>query len=231
MSAPSAPPPPPPPSSPPPNENPAAQPVLSTPEDEAVAVAFGAGGVLPAQFADDAIVRLHRSAGDTLPNGRHVRVSNPTIDVTRLDNSHTWNPFQVHEMNFHRFVRDAGDARRPDMQRWLALYEQRGHNATIALWGDFVRRRMFFLIPATITTTTRTFARDPLEALYVDRMARAIESPTPLRDVRDLPLYQLRDSLLGRWWNAFNVRNHFLIEADVRANDGLMVPYDSLEVP
>ena len=172
---------------------------------------------------------LRPSTGTTTEDGRHIREENPTIDLTRMGNEHAWDELPVHHVNYHHYVVNAGVARRNDMQRWQALHD-RGEVAARRVWSRFIHRNTFFFIPQTVPFTTRTFARDQLEAVYVDTMARAIQQRRPVATMTDVPLFSLLDGMLGRRWNAFHTRGGFLREAYLRAVERLMVPYDSHDV-
>ena len=175
--------------------------------------------------------QLRPSPGQVRNGGRHVRDDNPRIDLGRMTGDHAWQRTPVHELNFNHFVVNAEGNRQPDMERWNVFRQLFGDLRALELWGDFIHRAMFFRVPSTLPHTERTFTRDPLEAVYVDHMARAITELPPVEDIRDVPLFNNRDSVLGRWWNAFYTRGGFLEEANTRVTLELLVPYDSPEVP
>ena len=173
---------------------------------------------------------LRDTTGHWTNGGTHVRAADPRVDLTRVGAEHAWAELPVHELNMFHFVVNAGDQRRPDMQRWYDFYTRFGRVATQQLWSRFVHRAVWWRVPSTIPHVTRTFVRDEHEAVYVDRMARAIDELVPITTIRDVLLFNLRDGMLGRVWNGFHLRGEYLLEANYRVNHDLFAPHDSPEV-
>ena len=66
----------------------------------------------------------------------------------------------------------------------------------------------------------------------MEAMALALNSPNRevIRSIRDVLLFSLRDSMLGRWWNQFNTRGGFQQEATWRVQHEIFAPHDSPEI-
>ena len=116
-----------------------------------------------------------------------------------------------------------------DLQRWVAFSQLDSRGARRA-WKHFTRRATLYKIPADLPCD-RTFARDNLEAIYVDHMARAIRDPHEVRSIQDVPLFHLGDAVVGRRWNEFGSFGARLDEANMRVNESLFVPHDSHDLP
>lgn len=86
------------------------------------------------------------------------------------------------------------------------------------------------MILMTIMHVCRTFARDHLEAVYVQAMANAFDELPVIDSMHRVPLFSTLDSVLGRWWNAYHLRPAFLQEANMCVVHRIMVPHDSPEV-
>ena len=74
------------------------------------------------------------------------------------------------------------------------------------VWQRFSRYHNWYYIPKTISIG-RNFARDELDARYLDHMFNFVELTAHRNDklgLHDLPLLYLRDSLLDRRWNQFS---------------------------
>ena len=87
-----------------------------------------------------------------------------------------------------QFIRDAG----PDVQA--------------RLWPRFTSEHPWFEIPESLKVA-RTFMRDELDAIYLDHMYNFVnlcESPDVHLFNKELPLFYLRDFLVGRRWNMFS---------------------------
>ena len=165
-----------------------------------------------------------------------VAEKNPTIDLTRMTGDHVWRttPLERYgsrgdELSFEQWVQYAQTQKRTDMSRWAILLQEEGTARARDEWKKFTHRATFFLIPDEISCG-RTFARDHLEAYYVDHMARAIKNPRKIAGIHDVPLFNLADPVVGRRWNDFSGFGHRVHEADLRVTEGVMVPHDSHDI-
>ena len=96
------------------------------------------------------------------------------------------------------------------------------------MWRQHVNEARWYLIPPAVGTA-RTFARDNVEVVYVERMARAVRERARVATFQDTPMFALRDGVLGRWRNAFDIRPEITVEMEMRVKHGLFVPHDSPE--
>lgn len=77
----------------------------------------------------------------------------------------------------------------------------------------------------------RSLARDEVEVLYVDDMARFVKlaADTSVRVYRKYePFYYLRDSFLGRRWNRFTNATGLLKANNLWHTFGLLLPAEDL---
>ena len=115
---------------------------------------------------------------------------------------------------------------RPDLARFRGIY---GHCATDK-WSKFVMMHPWFEIPSNVQVP-RTFARDELDVVYVDHMVRFVNlaAGTGVSLHRnDIPLFYLRDSLLGRRWNRFSEAARLLEAISIWHSSGFMVAAEDL---
>ena len=199
------------------------QPQLPTPEDESDTVDVP----IPPPNTN---IRIRPTQGIWRQDGRSVRADRAPLDPLRLTGDHAWCHTPISYMSFLDFVVFAGAARRQDMQRWADLVEAVGQETAQALWREYTRHNTFYRVPNTIPLA-RTFVRSNLEAYYIDHMARVMEELPRIENIHDVPLFNLRDSMLSRWWNAFYTRAGHVAEADLRHEQGIFAPHDSLEIP
>lgn len=93
-----------------------------------------------------------------------------------------------------------------DIRLDLDLFRSPHGQCVMEMWADNLKLHPWFQIPHVIKILC-SFARDNLDALYVDEMERFVElaSRTDVRLYRnDVPLCYLPDCLLGRRWNQFS---------------------------
>jgi len=62
------------------------------------------------------------------------------------------------------------------------------------------------------------------------RRGRAFIQTLWINSIRDVLLFNLRDGMIGRWWNGFHTRPGFQAEAALRGTHGIFAPRDSIEV-
>ncbi len=98
-------------------------------------------------------------------------------------------------------------------------------------WIIFSLFHPWFKIPDSIPVG-RTFARDELDLIYLDHMFHFVnlveDQRTPVLQ-KDLPIYYLRDSLLGRRWNQFSQHRDITQAINFWHKFGLWIPHDSFE--
>lgn len=158
----------------------------------------------------------------------HVRARSVRIDLSRMSGKHGWNNRCVTDVNFDVYVLDA-EQPRLDISRWRDLVTQCGEMRAREEWSHFVQWHYAFFIPTSLRCA-RTFARDHLEAVYVDKMASLFEADNPVSSIHDVPLFSTGDSVLSRWYSSFDVPQHLLDENEWRAYYGYMVPFDSFDI-
>lgn len=117
---------------------------------------------------------------------------------------------------------------RPDMYRFS--YMDQGSLGK--LWNIYSKYHPWFKIPDSIPCG-RTFARDELDVIYLDHMFNFVNL-VENRDVqfvaKDLPIFYLRDSLLGRRWNQFSQLRDVTTAMNFWHRFGLWIPHDTLEL-
>ena len=101
---------------------------------------------------------------------------------------------------------------RPDMQS----IRDADPKTQARIWPRFSQYHPWFEIPSSIAVA-RTFARDELDAIYLDHMYNFMNLCSD-RNVhlfnKDLPLFYLRDSLVGRRWNMFSQHKYIVHAID-----------------
>lgn len=81
------------------------------------------------------------------------------------------------------------------------MHTEIGPDAAMRVWTEYIYNNYRIRIPVTMPCN-RTFARDEIEALYVNFMARFIQNATTLQvSIRKLPLFAILDSFMSRWWH------------------------------
>ncbi len=153
------------------------------------------------------------------------------IDLSRLcdfsGSSNTWNPYPVKLMKFDHFVLENPQIR-PDME----YIRDADPKIQGRIWPRFSSYHPWFEIPSSIHVA-RTFARDELDAIYLDHMDNFVNL-CEKRNVhlcnKDLPLFYLRDSLVGRRWNMFSQHRDITEAINYWHKFRLWIPHDTFEI-
>ena len=90
---------------------------------------------------------------------------------------------------------------RRSVQRICMLFDK-DPNSARDIWSRMKQQREWFEIPARLKSD-RTFARDPLECYYLERLDELFRTDR-FDKARENPLL-LQDPLFPRWWCAFRL--------------------------
>ena len=153
------------------------------------------------------------------------------VDVSRLcpygDTKKDWIIYPVGLMKVELHV-ITSEPLRPDMNRFSYMDQ----TSLGKLWNIFSKYHPWFKIPDSIPCG-RTFARDELDVIYLDHMfnfVNLVENTSVEFVAKDLPIFYLRDSLLGRRWNQFSQHRDITTAMNYWYRFGIWIPHDTLEL-
>ena len=153
------------------------------------------------------------------------------VDSSRLceygNTGADWEVNPVDSMKLESFV-----IRTETIRKDMATFRNLDSNSMGKLWPVFTRYHPWFKIPDSIPVA-HSFARDESDVLYLDHMYNLVELAAS-RKVhligKDLPLFYLRDSLLGRRWNMFSQHADITKAIAFWSSFRLWIPHDSVEL-
>lgn len=174
------------------------------------------------------IRRGHRIGNNAERNGTPRRFDEERMssNFNRKTNM-TWVNAPLSHMPLDYYVTNNVN-RRADMERIASV----DSHIQSKIWATR-NQHPWFEIPAGIHVA-RTFARDESDVIYVDNMWEflSLVSNTKLQLYsEDLPLFYIREPLLGRRWNMPGRARDILQAMNWWHIHGIMVPYDALDIP
>jgi len=153
------------------------------------------------------------------------------VDLSRLcpfaNTKKDWDLYPIKNMKMETFVIQA-DNLRPDMSAFRNL----DPNELGKLWPVFTNYHPWFKIPNSIQVG-RTVARDETDVVYLDHMYDLVNLAEQNKFgviAKDLPLFYLRDSLVGRRWNMFSQHVDITKSIDFWNRFRLWIPHDTMEL-
>ena len=132
---------------------------------------------------------------------KRPRLRGLTLDDTRLGTVNEWTTTAVDGMALTRYVLKPDVFNRRDVHRIRTLFDKDPNYRDI--WSRKKQQREWFEIPATLRCD-RTFARDPLECYYLERLDELLRTDRFDEARENSPL--LPDPLVLRWWCASRLR-------------------------
>ena len=161
-------------------------------------------------------------------------MSTRNINRDLLTGDHAWQTTPAGK-DMDRFATHvlSENAQRPDMARFQMLAEKFGAEKVIRIWYKFVDAHPWFTIPDSLNCS-RTFARDEMDAVYVDQMdifQKKAAARTITVSCYTIPLSMIEQPVVGRWWNSFWSRRYHYIETLWRIKHGVFICADSFDVP